>query len=91
MSAVLRWSPLPEIRCNGRPDVRGHGEAIRPGTLAVHHDLSRAPVDVIEVHRYHLSGPQSEPGQQHEDRVVSSAERGVPVAASQQAIDLVLR
>jgi hypothetical protein len=57
-------------------------------SLAAHDQLTVVPVDVIKGECYDLSGSKSEPGQQHQDRVVASAHSPTTVAARQQPSQL---
>ena len=59
-----------------------------PLPLAPHHDLAGSPIQVVEFQPHHLTGAEAEPGEQHEDRVVSPADAGPLIARAQQTFDL---
>lgn len=76
-----------EIGGHGLPDIRRQWKPIRPRPLAMHQQLSSAPVDVIKGHGCNLAGPQAQPRQERENGSIPSTRCRVDVAAAQQTID----
>ena len=67
------------------------GGALQDALFAVHDDLARPPVDVIEAEAGDLAGAKPEPGQQEQDGPVTAALARPPVTAGHQALDLLDR
>ena len=68
-------------------DVGRERQDVVLAALAADPDLAGAPVDVVQAEPGGFPGPQPEPGQQQDDRVVPLADRLVPVAGGQQRLD----
>lgn len=56
-------------------------------SLAPNGELTRAPIDIIKAEPGHFARPQSQPGEQHQDRIISSTGRSAPVAAVKDALN----
>jgi len=69
-----------QVLDDGLPDIAWQREPVETVALAPHGNLAAAPVNIVEGQRRDLSGSQSEPDQQCEDREVPAPRRGVPVA-----------
>ena len=59
--------------------------------LPADRDLARAPVQILELKRHHLSGAEPEARQKQQDRVVASPGRRLPIARGQESIHLLRR
>jgi hypothetical protein len=85
------WS-LAQIRRHGGADVRGQGEPIVPQPfLPADGDLSRAPVQILQLKRHHLPGAQPKASQQQQDRVVASPGRRPAIAGGEESLHLLGR
>lgn len=61
-------------------DLRGQRHLNPLPALAAHHQMSAFPIDVIERHSDYFARPQTEPRQQHQNRIVAQAHGTVPIA-----------
>ena len=74
----------PQVADDGLADISRQGQPLQAASLAAHRDLAVAPVDIAELERGHLPGPQPQPVQHREDGEVPRACQRVPVTARQQ-------
>ena len=56
-------------------------------SLAPNGELTGAPIDIIEAELRHFTRAQTQPGEQHQDRIVSSPRCGAPVATVEDALN----
>jgi hypothetical protein len=78
-----------QARDEGLSDLAGEREPIRLAALAMDRQLPSTPVDVVERERGDLARAQPQTRQQHQDRVITPADRGRSVAASEDPRDVI--
>ena len=78
----------PEIGDDRLADIDQQRQPVRPGVLAMHDDLSSAPVDVIKRQSRHLADPQPETGQEHQHREITATNHLRAITGPKQLVDL---
>jgi hypothetical protein len=58
-----------------------------PTSFAVNGHLADVPIDIFQVERNDFSGPQAQPGEQHQNCVVAPADGRSPITPTQYALD----
>src|SRR5664280_2202219 len=87
VAVVGLGAPAAQIVDHGRPDVARKWEPVLAASFAVHHDLPRPPVDIVETEASDLAGAKTEPSEQEQDGVISPADPSLAVAAGHQLLD----
>jgi hypothetical protein len=77
--AMLARGTDPQIRDERLPDVHRQRHRVLTMPLAVHEQLARTPVDVVQPDRGDLPGAQPEPREQHQHGKVAAADHELQV------------
>jgi hypothetical protein len=77
-----------QVGGQGIAHLLGEGKTIVLLSFSPDRNLPCSPVNVVEFHRHHFAGPEAEPGQQQEDRVVPPSDLGALITAAQETFDL---
>jgi len=80
-----------QVSSQGLTHIRRQRQAIRPQTFAAYGQFAGLPIDVIQRHSHHFSGPQAESGQEEQNRIITPAGGGGSVATLQKTLDLLRR
>ena len=77
-----------QVGGNRLADIDRQRQLVHPVTLSVNRDLPSPPVQVLQVQRRHLAGPEPEPQYHDDHRIVTPAAGATPIASPQQGLGL---
>src|ERR1044071_6563905 len=73
------WPSTPQIRGDRFANFRRQRQLATLSALATDTQLSRAPVNVIELERRHFAGTQAQACEQEQDGVIATPRGGAPI------------
>jgi hypothetical protein len=71
--------------------ISGERQAVLTATFAMYGQLARFPVNVLQCHMHDFAGPQAEPRQKEQNRLVALPGRALLMAGSQHKLNLLSR
>src|SRR5688572_20917543 len=84
------WPSVAQVVSQSLAHVGRDRQQILPTALPAHPELPGLPIDVIQRHGNHFSGPQAESREEKQDRVVAlTGDRGL-ITAFEKTLDLLL-
>jgi len=84
-----RGAAMAQIGSHRFPDVGGRREALGAVALAVHDDLARSPIDMVELKCRDFARPQPETDERGQDRHIPATSTCLAVTGRQHPVDLV--
>jgi len=79
-----RGRPVTKVIGESVADIVRQRQPVNSGSFPADLDLARPPADIVELQPGHLAATQPQPGQQQQDRVVTTTDRRRAIAAIQQ-------
>jgi hypothetical protein len=84
---TARTSP-PQVGGDRFSNLRWQRHVSPLSAFTAHRQTTLFPIDVIERHGHNFTGPQTEPSQQQQDRIIAPAHCRVPITAREHLLRL---
>jgi hypothetical protein len=81
------WASEPQIACDGFADVGWQRHLGQASTFAMDDEPTIVPIDIVQLHRNNLAGPQTHAGEQQENGVVPLSPRGFSLAMIEELLN----
>jgi hypothetical protein len=85
------WAAEAQIKYDSRTDVGWQRHLCQASAFATDRDAAVVPIDIIQVQRNNLAGPQTQSGEQQENGVVPLSLRSVPLIVIEQPLNCTRR